>query len=62
MACHICILAAVCGFLKTYLLAFVIASGGTVSLNAPWGLVTSHPKSLAGVSSTTILTLIIFST
>ena len=30
---------------------------GTVSLNAPWGLVTSHPKSSAAVSSTTISTL-----
>ena len=41
---------------ETSLLAFVIANGDTVSLNAPWGLVTTHPKSSAGVSSTTILT------
>ena len=45
---------------KTSLLAFVIANAGIVSLNAPWGLVTSHQKSLAGVSSTTISTLIFF--
>ena len=30
--------------------------GGTVLLNAPWGLVTSHPKSSARISSTTIST------
>ena len=42
---------------ETTLLAFVIAKGGTVSLNTPWDLVTSHPKSLAGVSSTKISTL-----
>ena len=30
-------------------LAFVIANGGTVSLNAPWGLVTSHPKPSASL-------------
>ena len=41
---------AVCGFFETSLLAFAIANGGTVSVNAPWGLVTSHPKSSAGVS------------
>ena len=42
---------------ETSSLAFLIANGGTVSLNA-WGLVTSHPKSSAGVSGTTISTLI----
>ena len=52
MACHIAIHpAAVCA---TSLLAFVIANGGTVSHNAPWGLVTSHLKCLAGVLITTI--------
>ena len=30
-------------------LAFVIANGGTVSVNAPWGLVTSHPKPSASL-------------
>ena len=49
------------GIFETSSLAFVIANGGIVSLNAPWGLVTSHPKSFVGVSSTTISTLI-FST
>ena len=49
------------GIFETSSLAFVIANGGTVSLNAPWGLVTFHPKSSVGVSSTTISTLI-FST
>ena len=43
---------------KASSLAFVIANGGTISLNAPWGLVTSHWKSSAGVSNTTISKLI----
>ena len=46
---------------ETSSLALVIANGGSVSLNAPWGLVTSHAKSSAGVWSTTISKLI-FST
>ena len=49
------------GIFETSSLAFVIANGGTVSLIAPLGLVTFHPKSSVGVSSTTISTLI-FST
>ena len=37
---------------ETSSLASIIANAGTVSLNSPGGLVTSHPKSSAGVSST----------
>ena len=37
---------------KTSLLALVIANGGKVQINAPWGLVISHPKSSAGILST----------
>ena len=45
--------AAVCGFWKLlYWPLYIIAKGGTVSLNAPWSLVTSHPECSAGVSST----------
>ena len=51
MARHICILLLFADF-KTSLLALVIANGGKVQINAPWGLVTSHPKSSAGILST----------
>ena len=43
---------------ETSSLVFVIANGGTVSLNAPWGLIISHPKSLAKVLSAKISKLI----
>ena len=51
--------AAISGFLKLLRWpSYIIANDGTVSLNAPCGLVTSHLKSSAGVSSTTISKLV----
>ena len=44
----------------TSLMAFIIANGRAASLNAPWGLVTTHLKSSAVVLSATISTIIFF--